>query len=268
MQARWWWPLGIVLVMAACIPASGSPTDAYVERTVSVPEAGTPVEFRYRLLRPAAVESGRTYPVILFLHGAGERGSDNEAQLPYLPTWMAEEEQRTRHPCFVIAPQCRAERKWVDADWSKPEIPPHKPEPTVDLAAAVAALDAVLRDEPADPARVYLTGISMGGFGTWDLAARMPDRFAALLPICGGGDVATAARMATIPTWCFHGERDELVRVQVSRDMIGALEAAGGTPRYSELKGVGHDSWTPAYRDSATLDWLFRQRLEERTRAE
>jgi predicted peptidase len=100
----------------------------------------------------------------------------------------------------------------------------------------------------------------MGGYGSWDLAARMPERFAAVIPICGGGDEATAHRLATLPIWCFHGEDDPLVPVGLSRSMIAAIKAAGGTPISSELPGVGHDSWTPAYRNPAVLDWLFAQR--------
>jgi predicted peptidase len=229
------------------------------ERTVSVSEAGAPVAFRYRLLRPAGVEPGRKYPVLLFLHGAGERGSDNESQLKFLPTWMAEEALRKKHPCFVIAPQCRDGRLWAEFDLDDKKAAALAVEPTVDLAAAVAALDAVMKAEPVDPGRVYLTGLSMGGYGTWDLAARMPNRFAAILPICGGGDERTAAKLAALPIWCFHGDGDTVVPVERSRTMIEAVKAAGGSPKYSELKGVGHDSWTPAYRDPATLDWLFSQ---------
>jgi len=131
--------------------------------------------------------------------------------------------------------------------------------PTTDLLAAVAAIQAVSSREAVDPARIYLTGLSMGGYGTWDLAVRQPERFAAILPICGGGDETTAPRLAGMPIWCFHGDADTVVPVKRSRTMIAAVRAAGGSPKYSELPGLGHDSWTPAYRDPAVLDWLFRQ---------
>ena len=100
----------------------------------------------------------------------------------------------------------------------------------------------------------------MGGYGTWDLATRHPDRFAAILPVCGGGDERLAARIGPLPIWCFHGDADKAVSVERSRCMIAAVRAAGGRPIYSELRGVGHDSWTPAYRDPFVLDWLFAQR--------
>ncbi|MCE9631007.1 MAG: alpha/beta fold hydrolase [Planctomycetia bacterium] len=245
--------------MASSFPVSAAPTDAYESRNVVVTDDGGRVEFSYRLLRPAAVAPATRYPVVLFLHGAGERGHDNAQQLKYLPTWLAEPDLRKRYPCFVVAPQCREEHKWVDVDWSQGESSPQTPEPTADLAAAVAALDAVMKDEAVDPNRIYLTGLSMGGYGTWDLAARMPERFAAILPICGGGDAITAPRIAGLPIWCFHGDADQIVPVERSRRMIAAVKAAGGEPRYSELPGVGHDSWTPAYRDPAVLEWLFNQ---------
>lgn len=241
--------------------ARPDPADGYEERSVSVaPAAGAAaVPFRYRLLAPD-VPTGDRMPLVVFLHGAGERGSDNAAQLAYLPTWLAAPTERRRHPCFLLAPQCRDESMWVDIPWGDTRSRPQQPRPTLDLQAVIAALDEVTANEPVDPRRIYLTGLSMGGYGTWDLAARMPERFAALLPICGGGDEATATRIAGLPTWCFHGAADDVVPVERSRSMIAAVRAAGGTPRYSELPGVGHDSWTPAYRDAEVIDWLFAQR--------
>ena len=227
--------------------------------SVSVTEAGQAVEFRYRLLAPAAPVAGERYPLVVFLHGAGERGRDNDKQLKYLPTWMAEPALRERHPCFLLAPQCRESERWVDVSWADTKSTPQGPL-TTDLLAAVAAIQAVTSREAVDPARIYLTGLSMGGFGTWDLAARQPERFAALLPICGGGDETTALRLAKLPIWCFHGDADTVVPVERSRGMIAAVRVAGGSPKYSELPGVGHDSWTPAYRDPAVLDWLFAQK--------
>jgi predicted peptidase len=232
----------------------------YEEQAVSMVDHGEPVRFRYRLLRPVKVEPGKTYPLVLFLHGAGERGSDNLAQLKYLPTWLAEPEWRERYPCYVVAPQCRADHRWAPYDWSDKQSSPLAPEPTGDLAAAVAAVDAVLAAEPIDPARIYLTGLSMGGYGAWELVARMPQRFAAVAPICGGGDESQARKLVGLPIWCFHGADDKVVPVARSRSMVAAIKAAGGDSKYTELMGVGHDSWTPAYRESGLLDWLFQQR--------
>lgn len=241
-----------------------APVEPYAERSVSVAAGAMTVEFRYRLLCPEpAIGNGRQHgraPLVLFLHGAGERGTDNSKQLKYLPTWLADPALRRKHPCYVLAPQCRMDERWVDVSWADATSTPQPATPTVDLAAATAALEDVLAQEPVDPDRIYLTGLSMGGYGTWDLAARMPGRFAAILPVCGGGDERVAATIATLPIWCFHGDADTAVPVERSRAMIAAVRAAGGRPIYSELAGVGHDSWTSAYRDAFVLDWLFSQR--------
>ena len=245
-------------------PDVAAADEIYERRSIRVKQAdkqgGDEVAFGWRLLRPATIEPGRLYPVVLFLHGAGERGDDNIMQLKYLPTWMTEVATREQYPCFVIAPQCRTDSRWADVAWAARESSPQADVPTADMAAAVAALDEVLAGEPADPARVYLTGLSMGGFGTWDLAARMPERFAAILPICGGYDERTAPRLAPLPTWVVHGDADKVVPVERSRSMVAALKAAGGNPTYVEMPGVGHDSWTPTYRDPVALAWLFGQR--------
>lgn len=253
---------GACLMIMASAAAADDPsaTTPFEEAAVSVVEDGRPVEFRYRLLRPQRLDADRRYPVILFLHGAGERGLDNALQLTYLPRWLAEPEERARRPCFVVAPQCRPDHAWVAIDWKTKQVPPLPPEPTADLAAAHAALEQVLAAEPVDPDRIYLTGLSMGGYGSWELAARHPDRFAAVLPVCGGGDPATAALLAPLAIWSFHGTADPVVPLEISRRMVEAVEAAGGRPICSELPGVGHDAWTPAYRDQAVLDWLFAQR--------
>jgi predicted peptidase len=245
----------------------GSTTDVttlYEERSVRAADGNGVVEFRYRLLHPEPTggdgQAGNRYPLVLFLHGAGERGNDNAKQLKYLPAWLADPALRRRHPCFVLAPQCRMDERWVDVSWADSKSTPQAATPTVDLAAAIRALEETISREQVDRDRIYLTGLSMGGYGTWDLATRMPDQFAAILPVCGGGDDGVATRIAALPIWCFHGDADTAVPVERSRSMIAAVRAAGGRPVYSELAGVGHDSWTPAYRDGFVLDWLFSQR--------
>jgi predicted peptidase len=214
---------------------------------------------RARLLRPEPIAPGQKYPLLVFLHGAGERGSDNVAQLKYLPEWMAESEHRVRYPCFLLAPQCPSNEWWIDVDWSGPR-PRMTASTSSRLASVVEMIDVLLEAEPIDADRQYLTGISMGGFATWDLAIRMPDRFAAVVPVCGGGDTARAGALVNTPVWCFHGEVDDIVPPEHSREMIHALRAAGGAPYYSELIHVGHNSWTPAYRNSKCLEWMFEQR--------
>jgi predicted peptidase len=216
--------------------------------------------FRYRLLKPAKFEPGKKYPIVLFLHGAGERGTDNRLQLLYLPALMAKDEFREKFPCFLIAPQCRPEKRWSEVDWtleksSLPETPGDQ------LLAAMGMLDDVLKSYPADPNRVYLTGLSMGGYGCWDAATRWPERFAAVAPVCGGGDETLVARLASLPIWTAHGDADKVVPVVRSRNMVAAIKQAGGEPIYVEYAGVGHNSWNQAYADpNGLVRWMFEQR--------
>lgn len=215
---------------------------------------------KYRLLAPDDVQTEAKFPLVLFLHGAGERGVDNKKQLLYLPDVLATEESRKKYPCFAAAPQCPPNMKWVDLPWeeetSKPQPPISAP-----MKMVLAILDEVLHTWPIDPARVYLTGLSMGGYGSWDLAMRRPTHFAALAPLCGGGDESQAGVIKDLPTWAVHGDKDTAVPVARSRNMIKALEAAGGKPKYTELAGIGHNCWTKAYSpDFGLLDWMFQQR--------
>ncbi len=233
----------------------------YEARTLELATPDGTQAYPYRLLKPEKIEPGKKYPVVLFLHGAGERGNDNKAQLAYLPEWLASAENRAKYPCFVIAPQCPNGKKWSDVDWAS-KGPIEQVELTGSMKAAVAMLDELLKTEPIDKQRIYLTGLSMGGYGSWDLAERMPERFAAVAPICGGGDERLANRLVKVPVWAWHGDADGAVPVERSRKMIAAIEAAGGKPKYTELKGVGHDSWTKAYTDpEGVLPWMFEQKL-------
>lgn len=229
--------------------------------------------FPYRLLTPEKVEPGKKYPLVLFLHGAGERGDDNRIQLLYLPTWMSEADYRGRFPCYLLAPQCPKAKWWFDAKrafgrpkadadaTAQPADPPGAAPLSDELQAVSRMLDEALAKHPIDPDRVYLTGLSMGGFGSWALAAAQSERFAAMAPICGGGDAGTAGKLTQLPIWVVHGGADPVVPVARSRAMVEAVKLAGGNVQYHELEGVGHDSWTPAYRDPAgLLKWLFEQR--------
>ncbi|MHB1036238.1 MAG: carboxylesterase family protein [Pirellulales bacterium] len=241
---------------------AADPAGSFEERTYAYTGGEYKNEvFKYRLLRPESVEPGKKYPVVLFLHGAGERGADNRSQLNYLPEWMAKPENRKRFPCFLIAPQCRDNKSWAELEWNtsaKKALP--GPEPTDLMKVAMGMLDEVLEKCPADRARVYLTGLSMGGYGSWDIAARRPELFAAVVPVCGGGDETKAERLAKLPIWVYHGGADPTVPVERSRRMIEAIKKTGGSPKYTELPGVGHDSWTAAYTDpKGVIPWMFEQ---------
>jgi len=251
---------GLVIMLATL----GAPLDevaARFEEKTTVYTGGDYKEekFGWRLLKPAKIEAGKKYPVILFLHGAGERGTDNKKQLLYMPEWISDPAAREKYPCFVIAPQCRPDKKWANVDWGAKESTP-LPEMSDQMKVAVLALEETLKTEPCDPTRVYLTGLSMGGYGSWDLGCRHPEWFAAVVPVCGGGDDKQAAKLADVPVWAWHGDKDGAVPVERSRKMIDAIKAAGGKPKYTELPGVGHNSWVQAYQSEGNcLPWLFEQ---------
>jgi predicted peptidase len=213
----------------------------------------------YRLLKPETIEAGREYPLVLFLHGAGERGTDNSLQLVHGAKTFAAAENRQKHPCFVVCPQCPLKRRWVEVDWNLPShTMPAKP--SVPLGLVFELLDKLTAELPVDKARIYITGLSMGGFGTWDAISRRPDSFAAAVPVCGGGDVAQAPKLVKLPIWAFHGDKDPVVKPSRTRDMIEAIRKAGGEPRMTMYRSVQHDSWNRAYSEPAMLEWLFAQK--------
>lgn len=213
----------------------------------------------YRILFPKGFRRDQTYPLVLFLHGAGERGVDNSAQLVHGMNDFAKPENREKYPCFVVAPQCPEKKLWADVDWTTDSHTiAEKPSETMQLVLRL--LDSLQQEFPVDPARLYVTGLSMGGYGAWDLVQRFPKKFAAAAPVCGGGDETIADRLVKVPIWAFHGDQDTAVKPERSRRMIEAIKKAGGEPLYTEYKGVGHNSWEPAYRDPKLMEWLFAQK--------
>ena len=162
-------------------------------------------------------------------------------------------------PAVLLFPQCPQNVMWIEQSWSLPE---HEmtPEPTPQLKHALELLDSVIGQEKCDAERVYISGISMGGFGTWEALSRRPAFFAAAIPVCGGGDVRQAPKLKDIPIRVFHGSEDSVVNVKRSRDMVAAIRAAGGTKiSYTEYPGVNHNSWAATYADHDNLRWLFSQ---------
>ncbi len=230
-------------------------------RTTRVTRAdGSPEEFHYRLLKPPMAESGTPHPLVVYLHGIGERGDDNRAQLRFLPEWMAEAGRRRQFPCFLLAPQCKSDRLWVETPRAFDRAAPRRP-PRSQMQAVINMLDEVASGFAVDQSRLYLTGLSMGGYGSWDLGTRLAERWAAVAPICGGGDELYADRLVGVPVWAWHGDADDVVPVRKSRAMIEAIRRAGGDPKYTELPGVGHDCWTAAYTAAdGVVPWMFAQR--------
>lgn len=225
------------------IKASWLTRYSYASRDWVVPatEDGASRKLQYRVLEPSTTSSSQ--PLLIFLHGAGERGNDNTIQLNSLPSQMAESRWRQICPGFVIAPQCPA-----NSDWHR------------ELPALITMIESWRNNPRVDKQRIYVTGLSMGGYGTWHLAAAKPDWFAAAVPICGGGDPLSAAQLVEVPIWAVHGAADKVVPVEQTRSMVEAIRAAGGQPQFTELPRIGHDSWSATYRDpQGVLAWMYRQ---------
>jgi predicted peptidase len=213
----------------------------------------------YRLLKPKAADPKAKYPLVVFLHGAGERGTDNTKQLVHGMADFASDKIMADYPAYVIAPQCPDEKQWVEVPWTLDEhTMPEKL--SVPLRQTLELIAVLQKELPIDADRIYITGLSMGGFGAWDCIQREPKLFAACAPVCSGGDASLAAKIKDVPIWAFHGDQDGVVKVRRSRDMVAALKAAGGKPKYTEYKGVGHDSWTATYRDPELYKWMFAQK--------
>lgn len=197
----------------------------------------------YRLLKPNSADS-TVYPLVIFFHGSGERGNNNNAQLKHIAPLFLNEANRTQYPCFVLAPQCKKGSYWGGV--ARPLF---------------TLIDEIIAKYPIDKKRIYITGVSMGGYGTWWLLGKFPNRFAAAIPVCGGGDARWAKSFAQTPVWAFHGSKDNTVTPDKSRTMIEAMKKAGGSPKYTEYPEVGHQSWINAYREPEILSWLFSQKL-------
>lgn len=214
----------------------------------------------YRFLKPEEVDAEREYPLVIFLHGAGERGDDNKAQLVHGAKDFLRPENRTQHACYAIFPQCPKNQAWasIDRTHDKPEI---SPEPSEALSLVFGLVEQVQKEFKIDKSRIYITGLSMGGYGTFDAIERHPELFAAAIPVCGGGDSSQkqVAKIKSLPIWIFHGGADNVVPAERSREMVAALKEAGANPKYTEYPGVGHDSWTATYKNPEVFKWLFEQ---------
>ncbi len=226
----------------------------------------------YRILFPADYERTKKYPLLLFLHGAGERGTENERQLIHGSKLFLKSENRQQFPAIVVLPQCPKESFWASVKIDTTKRPfaiafDYSGQPNWPLAAANELVQQLIRTEAVDPRRVYITGLSMGGMGTFESVYRYPGLYAAALPICGGGDVMLYdQRVKTTKFWVFHGDADVVVDVQLSREMVTKLKQQKITVKYTEYPGVNHNSWDNAFAEPAFLKWMFQQKLKKAKR--
>lgn len=233
-------------------------TDRYIPQTYI---SSTSDSLLYRLLKPKNYDENQAYPLVILLHGSGERGNDNEAQLTHGAEVYATDEAMEKYPCFVMVPQCPAKKGWANMKFDKEaEEFQLRSGMRPEMQLVIETLDQLRKTYNIDENRLYITGLSMGGFGTFDICMRKPDLFAAAAPVCGGGDTTQAALIKDIPMWVFHGADDNTVSVNLSRSMVQAIKEAGGNPKYTEYPGVGHNSWNNAYSEPDFLPWLFAQK--------
>ena len=252
------------LVLAACatagrtLPAApvNSSVTGFIDKTAEIDDA----QQRFVTYVPFNYAPDKAWPLIVFLHGAGERGDDGLIQSE-VGIGAAIRRHAERWPAIVVMPQCPEGHTWEEA-----------------LPAVEAAIARTKAEYYVDEDRVYLTGLSMGGFGTWIWGGLQPDRFAALMPICGGGDPEfighlcggsapdfgtmeqRVAGLATVPIWAFHGADDNVVPPEMSRDMVERVKAAGGEVHFTEFPETGHNAWDQAYDDEEAITWLFQQK--------
>lgn len=217
----------------------------------------------YRFLRPDSEKSGEKYPLVLFLHGGGERGEDNEKQLTHGAQMFLNPVNREKYPAFVLFPQCPSEGYWAYATRPSSFTPAGMPVGQSEsplFRSLKQLLDSCMKMPNIDSHRIYIIGLSMGAMGTYDLVVRYPQLFAAAIPICGTVNSIRLQNVKEVSFRIFHGDADPIVPVDGSREAYKALKEMGGSVEYIEFPGCGHDSWTPAFNYPGFMDWLFKQR--------
>lgn len=244
-------------------------TEAYQKKTYTT-RAGQTLPYRIlypknydRSVGPSAQRD--KYPLILMLHGSGERGTDNEKQLVHGSKLFLQDDIRTKFPAIVVFPQCPQESSWMSLkregtgqqSWSGH----YAKQPNWPLGAVLSLVKQLRKTERIDKKRLYIMGLSMGGFGTIEAISRKPKVFAAALPICGGGDTTLCRRYARrLPLWVFHGDADKSVPVELSRQLVTKLQSLNADVQYTEYQGVGHNSWDNAFADPTLIPWMMEKK--------
>ncbi len=234
--------LALFLALVWNIAASSAPGANPGQQTPSLLEYTVTHRIPYLLYLPPGYEDQDAWPLILFLHGAGERGDDLEKVKIHGPPKLISEGQEFEF--IVVSPQCAAEKRW-------------------DAESLSRLLQEIESQYKVDPDRIYVTGLSMGGFGTWSLALANPEKFAAIAPICGGGDRQRIRRLRNLPTWVFHGAKDSVVPLERSQELVDALQALDAPVKFTVYPEAEHDSWTETYNNPELYKWFLQH--ERRT---
>lgn len=260
------WLLTIVLI--GLIGSNVSGQQQFQKKNFAPAKGDT---LRYQVLFPASYSAEKKYPLIIFLHGSGERADDNMLQMKHGSKMFTNPVNMEKYPAIVLFPQCPANETWIgnklparddnaNIDWSQMADAPIAPS----LEKVKELVDYYIANEKVDPKRIYIMGLSMGGMGTFDLVARYPDLFAAAIPICGGVYTPRLKEAAkTVKFRIYHGDADQTVSCNGSRQAYLALKEYGATVSYFEFPGVEHNSWNPAFNQPDFFEWLFKQKRKK-----
>jgi predicted peptidase len=252
--------LCLLFFLSCCVSLQAQDLSAYQKSTYTNSSGQV---LHYRILFPENYDRTKKYPLILFLHGSGEKGNDNEKQLTHGAKLFLKEENRGQFPCIVIFPQCPATDSWNSVIADRTQKPTlfafdYSRNATSALTSAIEVVKKTGAEEGIDPARIYIAGLSMGGMGTFEAVYRYPEVFAAALPICGGGDATHYdTRISKTAFWVFHGDQDGAVDIKNSRIMVDRLKELKAEVKYTEYPGVNHNSWDNAFAEPELLSWLF-----------
>ena len=233
------------------------------EKRVFISQSGDTM--KYRILYPQNYDKNKEYPLVVFLHGAGERGDDNEKQLTHGADLFLDRENREKFPAIVVFPQCPEDQYWIDISIraklrgdGDPDFKESIKSPSEELAVVNELVDQTLESESVNKKQLYLIGLSMGGFGTFETLARWPEKYAAAVGICGGGNISLTKNYADhAAIWITHGAKDDVVPVVLSQRLYHALKEQSADVRYTEFPEANHNAWDPTFAMPGLLPWLF-----------
>ena len=249
-----------VLLFAACFSLAAVAQDSY-EKKMLIDDGDT---LPYRILLPKNHDASKKYPLILFLHGSGERGNNNEAQLIHGSKLFLRDSIREHYPAIVVFPQCAADSYWSNVNITFDSISRKRhfdftkdDPPTRAMKLLTELLEELEENYKINSKKRYVGGLSMGGMGTFELVQRKPKYFAAAFPICGGANPQTAKKLKKVDWWIFHGAKDDVVPPEASQVMVDALKHVGADVKFTLYPDANHNSWDPAFAEKNLLPWLF-----------
>ena len=261
--------ISIVAIILTLLLWKREDKPSVIEQSVSktfVSKSDSTFVMGYRIFVPQDYDAGKKYPVLLYLHGSDKCGSDNVSQTDAKIQHLFDTCPDILGQTIVISPQCPKDKQWVDYPCNEGNYSTDEVAESKTLATVYEIMENVLQEYSCDKDRVYVLGLSMGGYGAWDMITRHGDMFAAAVPLCGGGDPSKAEYLKDIPIWTYHSTNDSEVKFQGTSELYDAIVSAGGEKiRFSIIENAGHDVWTEANTNEELIKWLFSQKLSDRT---